>query len=79
MNLMKSLYLGSAAGLVVMSGAHAADLPLKAKAVEYVKVCSLYGAAWLSLSGEFPKRKPSGSRGQRNFKGGDTRQRPNPP
>ncbi|MCB1394076.1 porin [Nitrobacter sp.] len=51
MNLMKSLYLGSAAGLVVMSGAHAADLPLKAKAVEYVKVCSLYGAGFYYIPG----------------------------
>ena len=44
MKMIKSLLLGSAAGLVAMSGAQAADLPLKAKAVEYVRVCSLYGA-----------------------------------
>jgi len=51
MKLMKSLFLGSAAGLVVMSGAQAADLPLKAKAVEYVKVCSLYGAGFYYIPG----------------------------
>ena len=34
----RTLILGSAAALVAMSGAQAADLPLKAKAVEYVKV-----------------------------------------
>ena len=46
MKMIKSLLLGSAAGLVAMSGAQAADLPLKAKAVEYVRVCSLYGAGF---------------------------------
>src|SRR5438094_967142 len=29
-----------------MSGAQAADLPVKAKAVEYVRICSLYGAGF---------------------------------
>ena len=43
MNSVKSLILGSAAALVAVGGAQAADLPVKAKAVEYVKVCSLYG------------------------------------
>jgi hypothetical protein len=51
MKLMKSLLLGSAAGLVVMSAAQAADLPLKAKAVEYVKICSLYGAGFYYIPG----------------------------
>ena len=36
MKMVKSLVLGSAAALVAMSGAQAADLPVKAKAVEYV-------------------------------------------
>ena len=40
MKMVKSLILGSAAGLVAMSGAQAADLPVKAKAVEYVRICS---------------------------------------
>src|SRR5262245_60297779 len=42
MKMVKSLLLGSAAGLVAVAGAQAADLPVKAKPVEYVKVCSLY-------------------------------------
>ena len=51
MKILKSLILGSAAGLVAMSGAQAADLPLKAKAVEYVRVCSLYGAGFYFIPG----------------------------
>jgi len=51
MNMVKSLILGSAAGLVVMSGAQAADLPVKAKAVEYVRICSLYGAGFFYIPG----------------------------
>ena len=46
MKFTKSLLLGSAAGLMAASGAFAADLPVKAKAVEYVKICSLYGAGF---------------------------------
>jgi hypothetical protein len=34
-----------------MGGAQAADLPVKAKAVEYVKVCSLYGAGFFYIPG----------------------------
>ena len=45
MKMVKSLLLGTAAGLVAMSGAQAADLPVKAKPVQYVKICSLYGSA----------------------------------
>ena len=51
MKMVKSLILGSAAALAVMSGAQAADLPVKAKAVEYVKVCSLYGAGFFYMPG----------------------------
>jgi hypothetical protein len=51
MNTIKSLILGSAAGLLAMSGAQAADLPMKAKAVEYVKICSLYGAGFYYIPG----------------------------
>ncbi|SPP93074.1 porin [Bradyrhizobium vignae] len=51
MNVMKSIWLGSAAGLIAVSGAQAADLPVKAKAVEYVKVCSLYGAGFYYVPG----------------------------
>ena len=47
----KSFLFGAAAGLFAMSTGHAADLPLKAKAVEYVKVCSLYGAGFYYVPG----------------------------
>ncbi|CEG07763.1 Porin omp2b precursor [Afipia felis] len=48
---IKSLVLGSAAAIVAIGGAQAADLPVKAKAVEYVKVCSLYGAGFYYIPG----------------------------
>src|SRR5215470_10039935 len=51
MKMVKSLLLGSAAGLVAVAGAQAADLPVKAKPVEYVKVCSLYGAGFYYIPG----------------------------
>ena len=43
MTLMKSLLLGSAAALVVVASAEAADLPTKkgAPAAEYVRICSI--------------------------------------
>src|SRR5712664_3078680 len=52
--VMKSiggLMVGSMAGMLVAGGAHAADLPLKAKTVEYVRVCSLYGAGFWYIPG----------------------------
>jgi hypothetical protein len=51
MKMIKSLVLGSAAGLLAMGGAQAADLPVKAKAVEYVRICSLYGAGFYYIPG----------------------------
>ncbi len=51
MKMVKSLILGSAAGLIVVGGAQAADLPVKAKAVEYVRICSLYGAGFWYIPG----------------------------
>jgi hypothetical protein len=51
MKVTKSLLLGAAAGLVAMSGAQAADLPVKAKPVEYVKICSAYGAGFYYIPG----------------------------
>ena len=51
MKTVKSLILGSAAGLIAMSGAQAADLPVKAAPVEYVKICSLYGAGFFYIPG----------------------------
>jgi hypothetical protein len=43
--------LGSVAGLFVAQSAGAADLPLKAKAIDYVKVCNLYGAGFWFIPG----------------------------
>jgi hypothetical protein len=43
--------LGAAAGIAMVSGAQAADMPVKAKAVEYVKVCSAYGAGFYYIPG----------------------------
>ena len=51
MKMVKSLLLGSAAGLIAVSGAQAADLPVKAKAAEYVKICSLYGVGYYYIPG----------------------------
>lgn len=51
MKMVKSLLLGATAGLIAVGGAGAADLPIKAKAVEYVKICSLYGAGFYYIPG----------------------------
>jgi porin-like protein len=51
MKTVMGLLLGSAASVLAIGGAQAADLPLKAKAVEYVKVCSLYGAGFYYIPG----------------------------
>ncbi len=52
MKLVKSLLLGSAAGLCAVAGAQAADLPMrKAAPVEYVRVCTAYGAGFFYIPG----------------------------
>jgi hypothetical protein len=51
MKMVKSLLLGSAAGLVAVAGAQAADLPVKAAPVQYVKICSLYGVGFYYIPG----------------------------
>src|SRR5215468_7105760 len=54
MRSLRHALLGSAAGIFVVAGAQAADLPVlpvKAKPVEYVKVCSLYGAGFWYVPG----------------------------
>jgi hypothetical protein len=43
--------LGAAAGIVMVSDAQAADMPVKAKAIEYVKICSAYGAGFYYIPG----------------------------
>jgi hypothetical protein len=47
----RGLLLGSAAGIFATAGAHAADSGPSAKAVEYVKVCTLYGAGFWYVPG----------------------------
>ncbi|GJE55403.1 MULTISPECIES: porin [Methylobacterium] len=52
MKLIKSLLLGSAAGLTAVAGAQAADLPVKKAApIEYVRVCGAYGAGFFYIPG----------------------------
>ena len=49
--IMKSLLLGTAAGFVAVAGAQAADMPVKAAPVNYVKICSLYGDGFYYIPG----------------------------
>src|SRR5262245_12177903 len=51
MKMVKEILLGSAAGLVAVAGAQAADLPVKAQPVQYVKICSLYGVGFYYVPG----------------------------
>jgi hypothetical protein len=62
MTLMKSLLLGSAATLMVVAGAQAADLPTKkgAPAAEYVKVCQVGSIAGFIIPGSDTCLKISG-------------------
>src|SRR6202000_3158917 len=59
---MKSILLGSAAGLVAVAAAQAADLPTRKSApAEYVKVCNVGGMAGFVLPGSDTCFKISGS------------------
>jgi len=52
MKLVKSLLLGSAAGLVAAAGAQAADLPTrKAAPVDYVRICAVHGPGFFYIPG----------------------------
>ncbi|MER2193316.1 porin [Methylobacterium brachiatum] len=52
MKLLKSSLLGSATAFVAIGAAHAADLPVKkAVPIEYVRVCSAYGAGFFYIPG----------------------------
>ena len=52
MKLLKSSLLGSAAAFASVVGAQAADLPMKkAVPIEYVRVCSAYGAGFFYIPG----------------------------
>src|SRR5215510_8987017 len=77
MKMVKSLVLGSAAALLAMGGAQAADLPVKAKAVEYVRICSLYGAGFWYIPGTDTCIKIGGYlRVDTTFNGGGTYDQP---
>ena len=51
MKTTRTTALGLAMCLMAVGGAEAADLPVKAKAVEYVRICSLYGAGFWYIPG----------------------------
>ena len=52
MTLLKSTLLASAAGFAAVAGAQAADLPVKKAApIEYVRVCTAYGAGFFYIPG----------------------------
>jgi hypothetical protein len=61
MTLMKSILLGSAAGIVAVASAQAADLPTKKAApAEYVKICNVGGMAGFIIPGSDTCLKISG-------------------
>ena len=61
MTYMKSILLGSAAGIVAVAGAQAADLPTKKAApAEYVKICNVGGMAGFIIPGSDTCLKISG-------------------
>jgi hypothetical protein len=49
--MVKSLLLGSAAGVAAVAVAQAADLPVKAAPVQYVRICTLYGDGFYYIPG----------------------------
>ena len=50
---IKSLLLGSAAAMVAVSGAQAADaIVVEPEPVEYVRVCDMYGAGYFYIPGD---------------------------
>ena len=51
MHKVKRLLLGTAAGFAALSSVQAADMPAKARPVQYVKVCSLYGDGFYYIPG----------------------------
>jgi hypothetical protein len=48
---LKQIFAGTAGSLLAITGAVAADLPVKAPAVEYMRVCSLYGSGFWYIPG----------------------------
>src|ERR1700688_340182 len=51
MKMVKIALLSTAAGFVAVAGAQAADMPVKAAPVQYVKICSLYGDGFYYIPG----------------------------
>src|ERR1051326_6918770 len=52
MKIVRGALRGSAAGLCAVAGSQAADLPVvKAAPVEYVRVCTAYGAGFFYIPG----------------------------
>jgi Porin subfamily len=51
MTITKRMLLGSVAALTAISSTQAADLPVKAQPVQYVKICDLYGAGFYYIPG----------------------------
>ena len=51
MKMVKSLILGTAVAFAASAGAQAADMPVKAKPVSYVKICPQYGPGFYYIPG----------------------------
>jgi Porin subfamily len=51
MDKARSLLLAATAAFVAACGAQAADMPVKAQPVQYVKICSLYGDGFYYIPG----------------------------
>jgi hypothetical protein len=51
MKMVKSLILGTAVAFAATAGAQAADMPVKAKPVSYVKICPQYGPGFYYIPG----------------------------
>ena len=60
MRRFQNVLLAGAASLLTVATAQAADLPVKVKPIQYVKVCSLYGAGSLLHSRQ--RHLPQGRR-----------------
>jgi len=68
MSFLKSSLLGSAAAFAAVGAAHAADLPVKkAVPIEYVRVCTAYGAGFFYIPGTDTCLRVSG---RARFEGG---------
>jgi Porin subfamily len=51
MSTLRNAILAGAATFITVAAAQAADLPSKAKPVQYVKICSLYGDGFYYIPG----------------------------